>query len=200
MGDPSVLIAWDVDDVLNTLTRDWLEEFNREAGIDVDYGSLRENPHHAALGISRATYLASLDTFRRDRYASLGPSRLALEWLAAHGAAARHVAVTATPRRSAQTVTDWVLRHFGRWIEEVHVVPSPRPDDPTPLPPPDKGALLATLGERVVLVDDSPAQVASARARQVRALLYPQPWNDERRSDAEVLRDLAELVEGSLWT
>lgn len=189
-----MFVAWDVDDVLNPLMRRWLEGFERTTGRVIPYDSLHANPPLAATGLSLDEYLASLDAFRRDHYASLEPSPLALEWFEAEGARTRHVAVTATPLRAASTSTDWVLRHFGRWVEHVHVVPSPRPDDPTPNPPPDKGALLARMDGPLVLVDDSPAQVAGARARGLHALLYPQPWNGSEESAVDVMRELSRLV------
>jgi hypothetical protein len=197
VGPARSVIAWDVDDVLNALMRRWLERFEQESGVSVPYASLRENPPDGLLGLSRAQYLASLDAFRLEQYASLEPSPRALEWFAEHGDATTHIAVTATPLCAAERTVAWVRRHFGRWIADVRVVPSPRPDDPVPQPPPDKGALLAALGGQFVLVDDSPAQVAHARAHGVRAILYPQPWNEAAQPAAAVWTELARIARGS---
>ena len=87
------LIAWDVDDVLNDLTREWLEW----SGLPAPYAALLANPPHVELGITREWYLSSLDEFRRTRFEQLAPAEPVLKWLERSGQRARHIALTSTP-------------------------------------------------------------------------------------------------------
>ncbi|MFI5298746.1 MAG: hypothetical protein ACHREM_11670 [Polyangiales bacterium] len=190
-----VTVAWDVDDVLNLLTRACLDLRARESKVDVAYDALVDNPPHAQLGVPRERYLASLDDFRRNHFASLAPNPLAIDWFRQHGAAADHIALTAVPLAFAPTSAAWVLRHFGAWIRGVHVVPSPRDDDPTAFPAPNKGLALSRFHGPTILVDDSPTQLALARQHGSHAVTYPQPWNQEARSPREVLAELTTLIQ-----
>lgn len=163
-------IAWDIDNVLNELMREWL----RSTGLPTPYEAISEDPPHRVLGLSLEDYLASLDRFRLGPYSSLEPSQAALAWLERNGGGFDHVAITAVPNLAAHVSRVWVERHFGRYIREVHVVPSSRPNDPQP--PVDKSRVLERFRD-AVLIDDSPEQVRRARERGLAAILYGRPWN-----------------------
>jgi hypothetical protein len=189
-------IAWDVDDVLNDLTRTWLERqwLPSHSGRPIAYEDLRSNPPLAAIGATLEEYLGSLDEFRRDRYlAEIAPLPQAREWFERHGERYRHMALTAVPLASAPVSAAWVFRHFGRWIRTFHCVPSERPGAPVPVYDRTKRDFLAWLGKAVVLVDDRPENVASARQAGCRAVLMPRPWNDARRAIAETFQELENL-------
>jgi hypothetical protein len=175
-----ITLVWDVDDVLNDLTRRWLEDAWRPAHPDADvaYADLTRQSPAALLGVAETEYLASLDDFRARRYAALDPDPEVLGWFTARGADFRHVALTATPMRHAPAVAAWVLGHFGPWIRAFAVLPSPRPGESLPVYDRDKGGVLAWLGVGDVFIDDSPANVAAVAARGVRTVLAPRPWND----------------------
>ena len=192
---PRCTIAWDVDDVLNDLTREWLEHGWRpeHPEASVRYEQLTANPPHERLGATREEYLRSLDAFRLARFDRLEPSRAVLAWLARHGADCRHVALTATPRRVAPLSAAWVLRHFGDWIRVFAFVPSPREDDRFPAAG-TKGEALEWLTGVDVLVDDSPANVAAARALGRSAVLVPRPWNDAPGTIEDALSALLDVV------
>lgn len=188
-----ITLVWDVDDVLNDLTRRWFEDAWRPAHPDtpVTYEGLSRQPPSALLRVTDAEYLASLDEFRARRYASLEPESDVLAWFVAHGGGFRHVALTATPMRHAPVVAAWVMRHFGPWIRAFAVLPSPRPDERLPAYDRDKGEVLAWLRVGDVFIDDSPANVRAVAAIGVRTVLAPRPWNDATLPLLDALRPLA---------
>jgi len=189
-------IARDVDDVLNDPTGSRLEQGWRASHPECTtrYEELTANPPHECLGTTREEYLRSLDAFRLARFDALDPSSEVLAWLARHGASCRHLALTATPRRTAPVSASWVLRHFGHWIRVFAFVPSAREDDGFPSYGGTKAEALDWLTGVDVLVDDSPVHVAAARAAGRRAVLVPRPWNDARGALADALDELTELV------
>ena len=174
-------IVWDVDDVLNHLTRSWLDKVWTPAHSAqvVRYEDLHQNPPHALLGIGMDEYLSSLDEFRLGAgYAEQAPNADILAWLQANGQRCRHIALTATPLRTAPTTAAWALRHFGRWIREFAFIPAQRKRERLPLYDADKGAWLARLRTPAILVDDSPNNVEAAIAAGTPAVAWPCPWND----------------------
>ena len=193
-------IAWDVDDVLNELTRAWFERWGREGGTcpGGGYAALTANPPHEVCGISRQEYLASLDAFRASgEGVRLPPRPEALEWFVANGARYRHVAVTATPLANAPASAAWVMRHFGRWIRTYHLVPSPRPGEELPPYDTDKASAFARLGRIDLVVDDSPEVIEGARAAGIAAVVFPQPWNAAIASTAETFDALVPALEAA---
>jgi hypothetical protein len=189
-------IAWDVDDVLNDLTRLWLTEAWCPTHPSAPaYEALTQNPPDAVLGVSLASYLASLDKFRHTpAYVDQAPVSLVHEWFRDHGEAFRHLALTAVPLHAAGQSAAWVIQHFGRWIRSFNFVPSPRVGDPPPPPERDKAAWLAWSGVAHVLVDDSDANVGAARELGMTALLFPRPWNaDSGRPVSDLLAELESL-------
>jgi hypothetical protein len=189
-------IAWDVDDVLNDLTRVWLEQGWRAAHPECTtrYDQLTANPPHECVGATREEYLRSLDAFRLARFDALDPSSEVLAWLSRHGASCRHVALTATPRRAAPLSAAWVVRHFGHWIRVFAFVPSAREDDHFPAFNATKVEALDWLTGIDVLVDDSPVHVAAARAAGRSAVLVPRPWNGASGTIVDALDELSEIV------
>ncbi len=187
-------IAWDIDDVLNDLMQTWLEDWWRPAHPDCvrPFEQLTDNPPHRLLDTSLAAYLASLDAFRLSgRYAQLAPRPELLHWFAVHGERFRHVALTAVPLRAASVSAEWLLRHFGRWIRSFHLVPSRREGEELPAYDASKEAFLRRVGGVDVLVDDNPAHVRGAQECGVQAFLFPRPWNDNNRTQSELLEELA---------
>ncbi len=98
-GDTRVTIVWDRDDVLNDLTRCWLEEWWKPAHptCKACYADLTENPPHRVLGVSLEEYLASLDEFRLcDQAAEMDPVPEVSAWFKQYGHLHRHMVLTAT--------------------------------------------------------------------------------------------------------
>lgn len=191
-------VVWDVDDVLNELTRSWLNDIWVPAIPQrvVRYEDLRENPPHALLGIGLGEYLSSLDQFRLSSgYARLAPNPEILAWLRENGDRCRHVALTATALRTAPTTADWVLRNFGRWIREFAFIPALRDGEDLPVYDTDKRMWMARLGDDALLIDDSPQNVAGATAGGVEALCWPQPWNAGGSSVIRTLQALTRFID-----
>lgn len=176
-------IVWDVDDVLNELTRQWFRRSFLPAhpGCALSYDDLRANPPHELLGVSLAEYLASLDDFRRGNYDDLAPRPEVLDAFQRLGEGHHHLALTAAPLATAHRSARWVMRHFGRWIRGFHFIPSARAGCNAPAYDRTKGEALARLVPGGLLVDDSPQNVDGAQARGVDAVLFPAPWNELRR-------------------
>lgn len=187
-----ITLVWDVDDVLNDLTRRWFEDawLPAHPGATLSYGDLTRQPPSAVLGVTDAEYLASLDDYRARRYAGLEPEADVLRWFSERGGAFRHLCLTATPMRHAPAVAAWVMGHFGPWIRAFALLPSPRPGERLPAYDRDKGECLAWLGVGDVFIDDNPANVSAVAARGLRTILAPRPWNDASRPLIDAIESL----------
>ena len=173
-------LIWDVDDVLNALTREWLASAEGKAvnRHGLSFEALTANPPHDLLGTSRQKYLASLDAFRRRAYARLQPDPALLAWLQVHGPRYRHLALSAVPLACAELSAAWVFRHWGHWLRGFHVLPSPRPGVNAPVWDHHKADFLHWLGRSdVTLIDDNPGTCEQAAAAGYAVLRVPQPWN-----------------------
>lgn len=188
-----ITLVWDIDDVLNRLTHEWLEHGWRaeHPGCRVSYEELSANPPHHALGVPLKAYLDSLDAFRESpRGLNLSPTPETVDWFSRHGDRFRHIALTARPMASAPAAAEWVVRHYGRWIRAFGFVPSPRPDELLPPYASTKGEWLRWIGTGDVLIDDSLANLADARAEGLLTFAPPQPWNGQSGSLSSVLEQL----------
>jgi hypothetical protein len=173
-------IVWDVDDVLNDLMRAWFEQGWKQEHPEcrVEYADLRENPPHRVLGVRREEYLASIDSFRRTEAGThLTPDPQLLRWFGEHGAKFRHIALTARPLETAPEVASWVMRHFGAWIRCFGIVPT-RELQGVPVYDQGKGDYLRWLGKGDLLIDDARENLRQAEDVGLKAVAWPQPWND----------------------
>lgn len=189
-------IVWDVDDVLNDLMHQWFTFcwLPKNPGCKIKYAELSGNPPDESLGISRDTYLASLDAFRKtDRAINMQPNSEILTWLHEHGSQFRHIALTARPLETTPDVAHWVMRHFGAWIRSVGVVPTRTAAD-VPVYDRTKGDFLKWLRCGDILIDDSAENERQAKALGMRTLLYPQPWNSSEHTVTTLLKELTDLA------
>jgi len=176
-------LVWDVDDVLNDLTRIWLEKAWKvtHPACQLSHGQLEANPPHELLGIPLAEYLASLDRCRASRhFQEMKPTPELLSWFKSSGHRYNHMVLTATPLGCVHHSAAWVLQHFGRWVRSFHFLPSHRPGENLPAYDQNKGDLLARLGGADLFVDDCEQNVEDARRNGVEAILFPRPWNSNR--------------------
>ena len=181
--EQKITIAWDVDDVLNNLTREWFSEYKKEHKTGLEFADLKANPPHDILNISREEYLASLDSFRTRHFMDLSPRKELLLWFEAHGYKFRHIALTATPFKFAELSAGWLMRHFGKWIRSFNFMPSPRPGISYPGYDDNKGSFLAWLRNVDIFIDDNEANIMSAEAFGIRTALFPAPWNKYRNNN-----------------
>lgn len=174
-------LVWDVDDVLNALTREW---FMREwlprhpTGPVRRYEQLTANPPCELLGVPRQDYLDSLDAFRADAYFTLQPDAGIRAWMERDGHRFRHIALSAVPLAAAAYSGEWIYRHWGRWIRTIHIVPSSRRNCDAPVWDRTKAGFLRWLNQKdAVLIEDNPLACKEAQDAGYRALIVPQPWN-----------------------
>ena len=177
------LLVWDVDDVLNILTRHYLEYGLPENARRIPYDDLAENPPHRLLGLSKEEYLVSLDRVRAGDFYDLPPRPEVTAFFAAYGSCFDHVVLSAVPLRFMEKSSAWVLHHFGDWIQSCFFIPSQRPDRSV------KSQLFSSkseavnfFGPRAVLIDDSVKNVEETLSSGGRALYFPAPWNPAKNT------------------
>jgi len=191
-------IAWDVDDVLNDLMREWFDDLrtNSKREINVVYDQLLENPPHELLGMTLNQYFQSLDAFRLyGRYEQLEPNRQILNWFNAHGHCCRHLALSAVPLVAAPVSSAWVLKNFGKWVRTFTFVPSRRSAEKIPEYDRSKAEFIRRHGKIDILIDDNPEHIEQAAQIGIQGMLITQPWNGGRLNLSEVLTSLTKAVE-----
>lgn len=188
-------LTWDVDDVLNDLTREWFQRgwLPQHPGCKMSYDDLVENPPHRLLSVPQETYLDSLDAFRKAHGSALQPDATTLAWFTQHGGRFRHRALTAMPLHLAEISAGWVMRHFGNWIRSFNIVPSPRAQTPCVDYGRSKAEFLQWLGPSDMVIDDNPSILAEVSQRGIPVLLWPRPWNGHSSNAAQVLGILTAL-------
>lgn len=185
-------IVWDIDDVLNDLTKQWLDKcwLPSYPECAVKFEDLEENPPHRLLGISREEYLASLDAFRLSPEArAMLPDQYLMNWFRDNGLRFRHIALTARPRKTVSSAIDWVLRYFGEWFQTFSFVPAARPDQAPGHPDHDKADFLSWLGKADYFIDDNDGNVNAARDLGIKALLVSRPWNTAGLTLRHIIND-----------
>ncbi|MBI5579771.1 MAG: hypothetical protein HY895_11505 [Deltaproteobacteria bacterium] len=188
-------IVWDIDDVLNDLTRAWFETvwIPMHPDCRLGYHELKANPPHELLGVSKEEYLASLDRFRLSQEAaSRVPDKSLMGWFRAHGQRYRHIALTARARDTVCPALQWLLAHFGEWFQAFGFVPSKRPGQSSGQPDRSKGDYLAWLGKADIFIDDSPDNCFAAERLGIESFLVAQPWNGSRLTVSDILMLISE--------
>ena len=183
------LILWDVDDVLNDLTRVCVEKILSRNYPGLVYENLRHNPPLPELECDRETFVAMLDECRERYFAELVPQSEVLGFFREHGGSFRSMALSAAPMSIAPESAKWVLTHFGKWIQSTLYVPSFRANylvESAMFSGKEEAAKL--LGG--ILIDDSPENVKKVLNTGGRALLFPAPWNENRNMSRKEFFDL----------
>ncbi len=192
-------IVWDVDDVLNDLMLTWWEEYwlVSHPSCSIQYTDINENPPHLILGIEKEEYLNSLDNYRLSGAISrLKPDSEILEWFKKWGCKFRHIALTATPMKTAPLMAEWVIKHFGEWIRFFSFIPSYREGILIPEYDQDKGSFLAWWKQGDIIIDDNLHHIQSAKKLGMKTFLMPQPWNNSTITKTEILESLVILGRG----
>ena len=187
-----ILLVWDIDDVLNQFMLHCLPRFPSQRQLR--YEELTVNPPHELLGISKEQYLATLDASRADLY-QIPPRPEIMSFFDRHGAKFHHAAVSAVPLQFAPCSAQWLLSHFGKWIQSFIFIPSPRPGmNMLSQQFHTKGEALKSLNSEAILIDDAPANVLDANKNGFEARLFPAPWNENRKlSINDFLNNLLDL-------
>ena len=194
-------IVWDVDDVLNDLTRSWFEDWTSSKPCSLSYEELTSNPPHELLGITHTEYLTSLDDFRLSgKAAKMEPVPEIFKWFCRYGDSLHNVALTATPLCAGPVSAEWVMRNFGWWIRSFSIIPSLRSGMEGSRHHGTKSEFLSpTLAtvKRDVLVDDNEQNVRDAISIGMGAVLIPRPWNRATLTMTDALAALTELALGN---
>lgn len=170
------VLVWDIDDVLNDLTAEWLFSIGHNKITKKD--QLTSPDFHTFLGWSREEYLHSIDNFRVESFRNLEPNKLVFDFMSTTQFCS-HILLTATPLVSAPHSAEWAIRHFGSLVDGVLFAPSARPGVPsTGKSKLDQLSMITATGETVLCIDDLPENVAHARRSGAEGILWPQPWNN----------------------
>ena len=174
------LLIWDIDDVLNDLMRLFCSTVAQRIEPGITAGELlTENPPLTRLGCRLDEYRALLDECREKFLFNSLPSEEVRTFLRVHGGSFRSLALSSCPMNMAPRSAEWVLRHFGLWIQGVIFVPSPRSKIIVgSYLYRSKAEAVSELGG--ILIDDAPVNVEAVRKAGGRALYFPAPWNENR--------------------
>ncbi|MBU2540184.1 hypothetical protein KJ786_03425 [Patescibacteria group bacterium] len=196
MKNKTFTIAWDIDDVLNELMKEWFEKLWKleHPECKVDYKDILKNPPHELLGVSKEEYLASLDEFRRSKYFELKPIPEVLDWFSKYGDRCRHIALTSTPFATASISAEWVIRNYGKWIRTFHFIPSHREGIIIPQYDKNKGEYLG-YNKVDFFVDDSLENIQSVEAFGIKTITFPRPWNNNKNSLKETFLKINKLLQ-----
>jgi hypothetical protein len=184
-------IVWDIDDVLNDLTRAWFEGvwLKTHKNLGMRYENLLENPPDKLLNISKADYLSSLDQFRLSPEAEdMDPEKGVLRWFMESGENFRHLALTARPIKTMSPAASWLLKHFGEWFQAISFVPSWRIDENPKQADRTKHEFLQWLGKADYFIDDHSENVRKAKELGVKVFLVSQPWNNSQLKLLDILK------------
>ena len=178
MEKPKTLLVWDIDDVLNRFV--FLSMVRIPSAKNVRYEDLTVYPPLELLGITDEEFLAALDATRAVLYDE-GPRPEVLCFFERHGTEFHHAVLSAVPIHFAPYSAQWLLHHFGKWIQTCIIIPNRRPGHVALEQRfKTKGEALRSLGADAVLIDDLPGNIADAQRYGCRTMTFPAPWNENR--------------------
>ncbi|MDI6839408.1 MAG: hypothetical protein QMD71_00905 [bacterium] len=190
-------IVWDIDDVLNDLTRSWLENSWLPSNPDchLSYQNLTINPPNDLLGLGKEDYFKLLDAYRNSNKAkAMKPDENVVRWFKKYGEDFRHIALTTRPKHTVAAAVEWVLWHFGKWIRTISFIPSSRPNTYMPIYDKSKVEYLDWFGKVDFFIDDETKDVEGARKLGIQSYLVSQPWNNGELTLPEILDLLTEIT------
>ncbi len=190
-------IAWDIDDVLNELMKDWLNKKWRPEHSDCNllYEDITINPPQDLLKTTLTQYSESLDAFRLSpQYINMQPNKEILKWFKKHGHKARHLVLTAVPKSCAHISAEWIIKNFGDWIRNFHFVPSYRNGFDIPEYDKSKPDFLEWFGKAGVFIDDTVSNIKGIEDLGVRSFIVNRPWNTSNLDIKEILENLTDMV------
>jgi len=191
------IIVWDIDDVLNDLTKEWFAHFCLQQNNlnNIKYANLKENPPHKLLNISEADYLKSLDDFRREFGPRINPLPDILSWFNTNGDSYFHFALTSASLFYASSSAEWLFKNYGRWFSLFSYVPSRREGDNYSYRFLSKISFLKIFNTIDAFIDDNPRNIMEADKMGIKTFLFPRPWNNSPyNSLKELLNDLNKLL------
>lgn len=173
------LLIWDIDDVLNDLSRLCIESTAQKLRPGIKFEEIKNNPPLPELGCDLEEFRLILDECRDKYLYSQAPRKDVLAFFQKNGENFRSMTLSSAPMDMASRSAEWVLRHFGRWIHGTVFVPSPRKRVITGSPLfSSKAEAVVTLGG--ILIDDMPINVEAVKKAGGKALYFPAPWNENK--------------------
>lgn len=173
------LFLWDIDDVLNDLSRLCIEHTAQRLKPGITFAEIKNNPPLEELGCTLEEFMGILDECRQEYLFSAPPRQEVLDFFNSFGDRFHSMTLSSCPMHLAPRSAEWVLRHFGKWIQGTLFVPSPRKHIPV------NSVLFSSKAEAVIklnatLIDDMPINVERVREAGGRALYFPAPWNPNK--------------------
>lgn len=187
------IIVWDIDDVLNDLTKEWFTSFSLDINItcSLKFEDLKENPPHNLLGITEEFYIKSLDKFRKEQGHKLKPLMETLSWFERKGDRYFHIALTATPFFYVPLSAEWLFNNYGKWFNSFNFVPSKREGDGYRYRFSTKLSLIKLFRNIDAFIDDNESNIEDVSTIGVKTFLFPRPWNKSQYSSVnEFFEDL----------
>ena len=174
------VICWDIDDVLNDLTFEWVNHYNslENDAPSITYSEFFKNP--PVNRISLDEYQKSLDSFRSCHFLSLKPQKEIMSWFKNFGGNYIHTTLTAAPLKYANLSSAWLFSNFGIWIRSFNFVPSPRAEDEHITYDKTKADFVKRNGNIDIFVDDNEDNVNSVKNLGIKTVLFPRPWNSNK--------------------
>ena len=185
------LLIWDIDDVLNDLMNLCISTTAQKLKPGIKFEEIRNNPPLPELGCSLDEYRGILDECRNKYLFDQPPRKEVMAFFRDWGEHFRSITLSAAPLSITPRSSEWVLRHFGPWIQGTIFVPSPRKDAPV-LSASFSSKAEAVLALDGILIDDMPANVEKVRAAGGEALYFPAPWNENK--DMSIKDFFSELI------
>jgi FMN phosphatase YigB (HAD superfamily) len=185
-------IVWDVDDVLNDLTREWFEKewLVTHPECNISYTQLKSNPPNELLNIDVQDYLRSLDHYRLLYGSKLKPVDEVYSWFKRYGQMYRNIVLTSTPLFYAPYSSEWVLRNFGAWIRSFNFLPSLREESEIFNYDMNKASYLKLFDKVDLFIDDNEKNILEARSIGINCITMPRPWNSDTSTIKEFLYNL----------
>ncbi|MBE6384170.1 MAG: hypothetical protein E7048_00735 [Lentisphaerae bacterium] len=193
------LLMWDIDDVLNDLIGLCTVTTAQKLCPGIKPEDIKSNPPLREYGCSREEYLQLLDNCRAQYLYSQPPRREVMAFFQEWGNCFRSVTLSSAPMTTAPRSAEWVLRHFGAWIQSTLFVPSPRKTVTV------RSCCFASKADAVlaldgILIDDMPVNVEKVREAGGKAFCFPAPWNENRNiSINDFFSNLIKELELSKW-
>lgn len=200
-----IVIAWDVDDVLNNFTQAWLSwvKVVYPKKKFPSYQGLVQNPPYELCNMSKEEYLKSLDEFRKKYYNTpvIMLNSKVFVWFEKFGFEVNgkrlfHICITAIPIAFAGLSANWVFKNFGKWIRGFFSVPSEREEDRALPILRSKKDILKHFKKVDIFIDDREENVEEGKKFAKKSLLFPAPWNKNRKLEvSKFLKKLTRQIE-----
>jgi hypothetical protein len=166
-----ITIAWDIDDVLNSLDK----EFKNWASL-------------TGLIIDDKNYLKYLDRFRLGYYLNLKVNTEVYNWFIENGDKVINIAITAVPNKLAYISSWWLFKNF-KWFTSIVIIPSYREEDPILSPFKTKGEYLQWLKKVDVFIDNNEKNIRDVKKLNPYIKCFHVNNNIEN-----VLKDITKLI------